>query len=61
MKEKTAYQKIAETYYDFMDTYAPSPYVNTEWPMEHGIYKQYSAFKDDVKSTAGTFDSIVVR
>ena len=33
-----------ESFKRFLEGYKQNPFVSHEWPMENGIYKQYSAF-----------------
>ena len=48
---KKAYEKI-------MKGYSPSPYINTEWDMQNGFYKQYSLYDENCVSVSGTINSI---
>ena len=51
-------QKNQEAYEKTMKNYSPSPYVNTEWEMQNGIYKQYSVYDENCVSVTGTINSI---
>lgn len=49
---------IAEAFKQFVDGYQKSPYISTEWPLENGLYKQYSAFDRSEPIVSGTTGSI---
>ena len=53
-------QSREDQYAQFMKGYVPSPYVNQPWPMKDGMYRQNSAFENDVQCTSGTSTSIVM-
>lgn len=47
-----------EAYKRIMKGFCPSQYVNPEWEMQNGIYKQYSLYDDNCVSVSGTINSI---
>ena len=51
-------QNNQETYGKMMKDYTPSQYVNTEWEMQNGFYKQYSLYDDNCVSVSGTITTI---
>ena len=44
-------KELVEQLNDFLKDYDP-PFVSNDWPMENGVYKQYSAF-DTSNTTVG--------
>ena len=58
MDSKDKSQNNQEAYEKMMKDYSPSPYVNTEWEMQNGIYKQYSVYDENSVSVTGTANSI---
>jgi len=48
-----------ELYNKLMNGFEPSPYVSTEWEMQDGIYRQYSAYENNTFSSSGTNSSII--
>lgn len=58
MDAKDKSQSNQEAYEKMMKDYSPSPYVNTEWKMQNGIYKQYSVYDENCVSVTGTVNSI---
>ena len=56
MKRQVA--DISGAFKQFVDGYEKSPYLSTEWPMENGLYKQYSAFEHSEPIVSGTTSSI---
>ena len=51
-KEKK--EEIIEKYNSIMKGYEPQNFVPDNWPMENGVYKQYSAFEQSNTSVSGT-------
>lgn len=49
---------IVKEYSDFMSGYIPSPYVNKEWPMEDGMYLQYSGWDNTEIGVTGTIHNL---
>lgn len=45
---------IIEKYNSIIKGYEPQTFVTGNWPMENGMYKQYSAFKNSNYSVSGT-------
>ena len=37
---------LAKEYNAIMNGFSPEPLISGDWPMENGMYKQYSAFED---------------
>lgn len=58
MDSKDNSQNNQDAYEKMMKDYTPSQYVNTEWEMQNGIYKQYSLYDDNCVSVSGTVNSI---
>ena len=58
MDSKDNSQNNQEAYEKMMKDYTPSQYVNTEWEMQNGFYKQYSLYDDNCVSVSGTVNSI---
>jgi len=58
MDPKKNNQNVKEAYDHIMKDYAPSPYVNTEWEMQNGFYKQYSILDENSVCVTGTVQSI---
>jgi len=58
MDSKDNSQNNQEAYEKMMKDYTPSQYVNTEWEMHNGFYKQYSLYDDNCVSVSGTVNSI---
>lgn len=46
MDSKDNSQNNQDAYEKMMKDYTPSQYVNTEWEMQNGIYKQYSLYDE---------------
>ena len=51
MKNK---EEIIEKYNSIMKGYEPQNFVPSNWPMENGVYKQYSAFEQFNGSVSDT-------
>jgi len=51
-------EKLLKQYDALMKDYEPQPFVPTNWPMENGVYKQYSAFNQDDSSIGCTSYSL---
>lgn len=51
---------IVQAFSDFMEDYAPNPYINTEWPMENGVYQQYSGYDNTTICQSGMLGSITL-
>jgi len=45
MKKRKQSCSIEDAFNKFVDGYQPKPFISCEWPLENGIYKQYSAFE----------------
>lgn len=58
MDPKESLQNTQEAYEKLMKDYTPSPYINTEWEMQNGFYKQYSVYDENCVSVTGTINSI---
>lgn len=58
MDSKDNSQNNQKAYEKMMKDYTPSQYVNTEWEMQNGFYKQYSLYDDNCVSVSGTANSI---
>lgn len=39
---------LLQQYDAIMDGYEPLTFVSSDWPMENGVYRQYSAFEESV-------------
>ena len=52
MKEEKE-SELLEQYNAFMDGYEPLSFVSGDWPMENGVYRQYSAFEESNNSIGG--------
>ncbi len=46
--------KLIEMYNSIMEGYEPHDFVPRNWPMENGVYKQYSAYEQSNCSVSGT-------
>lgn len=49
---------LVEQYSSMMKDYRPILYLSGDWPMENGVYKQYSAFENQNTSVGGTSYSL---
>lgn len=58
MDTKGNSKNIQEAYEKLTKEYTPSQYVNTEWEMQNGFYKQYSVYDEDCVCVSGTVNSI---
>lgn len=58
MDPKESLRNTQESYEKLMKNYTPSPYINTEWEMQNGFYKQYSVYDENCVSVTGTINSI---
>lgn len=47
-------KNLIEKYNSMMRGYEPQTFVSGNWPMENGVYKQYSAFEESNNSVSGT-------
>lgn len=47
-------KNIIESYNSIMKGYETQTFVSGNWPMENGVYKQYSAFNESDNSVSGT-------
>lgn len=47
-------KEILEGYNSIMKDYEPQTFVSGDWPIENGVYKQYSAFDESKNSVSGT-------
>lgn len=47
-------EELIEQYNSIMKGYAPQNFVANNWPMENGVYKQYSAYEQSNNSVSGT-------
>ena len=47
-------KEIIEKYNTIMKGYEHQTFVPNYWPMENGVYKQYSAFEESNNSVSGT-------
>lgn len=52
MDKKT--EELIEKYNSIMKGYEYQTFVPNSWPMENGVYKQYSAFEESKNSVSGT-------
>ena len=58
MKNRKQSGTIEDAFNKFVDGYQPKPFISSEWPLENGIYKQYSAFEESGVSVSGTANSL---
>lgn len=58
MKEKKHSIETQQLYNGFMKGYESTKYVNSDWQMQGGIYRQYSVYEDNDSCTSGTNSSI---
>lgn len=47
-------EEILNKYNAMMKGYEPQVFVPNTWPMENGVYKQYSAYEESNNSVSGT-------
>lgn len=47
-------KEIIDKYNSIMKGYEHQTFVPSSWPMENGVYKQYSAFEESNNSVSGT-------
>lgn len=45
---------LLQQYDTIMEGYEPLTFVSGDWPMENGLYRQYSAFEESNNSIGGT-------
>lgn len=58
IKKRKQSGTIEDTFTKFVDGYQPKPFISSEWPLEDGIYKQYSAFEESGVSVSGTANTL---
>ncbi len=51
---KNRNDNLSKMYEGVMNGFSSQPYVPGNWPMENGVYKQYSAFEKTNNSVGGT-------
>lgn len=56
--KKNDNKDLVEQYKSIMKDYEPKPFISADWPMENGVYKQYSAFENQTVSVGGTSYSL---
>ena len=56
--KKNDNKDLVEQYNSIMKDYEPKPFISGDWPMENGVYKQYSAFENQTVSVGGTSYSL---
>lgn len=49
---------LVKQYTSIMKDYEPNLYTSGPWPMENGVYKQYSAYENQNNSVGGTSYSL---
>ncbi len=49
---------IMRQYDKFIKGYEPSNLICQDWPMQNGIYQQYSIYKNNTPSSSGTSASV---
>lgn len=47
-------EDLIEKYDSIMKGYEHQTFMSSIWPMENGVYKQYSAFEESNNSVSGT-------
>ena len=52
MEEKDL--KLKEQYDELMNGFEDRQFIVNEWPLENGVYRQYSALDSSVASVSGT-------
>jgi len=52
MEEK--YIKLDEQYDELMNGFEERQFIVNEWPLENGVYRQYSVFDSTGTSVSGT-------
>jgi hypothetical protein len=52
MEEKR--KQFTERYDDLMNGFERQQFISNEWPLENGVYKQYSVFDSSETSISGT-------
>ncbi len=60
MDPKESLQNTQEAYEKLTKDYTPSQYINTEWEMQNGFYKQYSVFDENCTGVSGTVSATKV-
>lgn len=59
ISKKTKNQdNVLSTLANITKGYRPNEFIQTEWTMQDGLYKQYSAFEDDEPCVAGNNSSL---
>lgn len=56
--KKNDNKDLLEQYNAIMKGYEPRPFSYGSWPMENGVYKQYSAFDNEGFTVGGTSFSL---
>lgn len=51
---KNNYNDLSEKYHAIMEGFNPRPFIPSNWTMENGVYKQYSAYEKSDNSVSGT-------
>ena len=47
-------QKLIEQYNKLLNGFEQQQFISNEWPIENGVYRQYSALDSSENSVSGT-------
>lgn len=51
-------KSLGEQYVELMRGYEQQQFISTVWPLENGVYRQYSAFESSGTVVSGTSYSL---
>lgn len=51
-------KSLVEQYGELMHGYEPQQFISNVWPLENGVYRQYSAFESSGTVVSGTSFSL---